>query len=113
MDPAKRITAAEALEHPWVVSKDDADLAEHSLTASQKELRRYNARRKFRAGVHGVSRRRSSSDRMMIMTLPLPPPPPTTTTTTTTTTATTNPSLCRLPSDCRRSTHAEVDPFIK
>jgi len=60
VDPSQRITAREALLHPWVL-QDDTTLSSHTLESSKKELRRYLARQKFRAGVRSVSSSCSSS----------------------------------------------------
>ena len=51
VDPEKRSTAAELLQHQWVVEKDVATV---QLTSALEELRRFNARRKFKAAVNTV-----------------------------------------------------------
>ena len=44
VDPAERITAEQALQHPWVMSGDD-ELAESQLGESLQRMRDFNARR--------------------------------------------------------------------
>lgn len=46
VDPAKRITIDEALEHPWIVGTSNQDLSH--VTG---EIKKFNARRKFKAGI--------------------------------------------------------------
>uniref|UniRef100_A0A7S2XV40 non-specific serine/threonine protein kinase n=1 Tax=Fibrocapsa japonica TaxID=94617 RepID=A0A7S2XV40_9STRA len=53
VDPNKRITAAEAMQHPWVTGADET-LAARNLDSQLRELRRFNARRKFRSGVKAI-----------------------------------------------------------
>ena len=53
VNPDKRFTVQQALMHPWL-RKTDADLAGHSLNDQLLELRKFNARRKFRAAVKAV-----------------------------------------------------------
>ena len=49
VDAKKRFTAEDVLNHPWVKDPDGAsDKPMPSFTA---EMRRYNARRRFRAGI--------------------------------------------------------------
>mmetsp|Transcript_9060 Transcript_9060/g.13531 ORF Transcript_9060/g.13531 Transcript_9060/m.13531 type:complete len:337 (-) Transcript_9060:288-1298(-) len=50
VDVSKRITAAEALNHPWLIKKDN-DLASRSLENNLDNLRLFNARRKLRAAI--------------------------------------------------------------
>lgn len=90
LDPANRLTAAEALRHPWVLvvrcldliwvewrgrlnrtarhvylilsttivpsfpKQADDELTSHGLSKAQVEIRKFNARRKFRASVRSV-----------------------------------------------------------
>ncbi|TFJ80859.1 hypothetical protein NSK_007814 [Nannochloropsis salina CCMP1776] len=53
VDPAQRLTPSQALAHPWVMA-DDEHLRAKKLTGTQAALKRFNARRKFRASVHSV-----------------------------------------------------------
>jgi len=53
VDAKKRITAEQAFNHPWVHVDDDV-LANKNLNTNLTEFRRYNARRKFRAGVKAI-----------------------------------------------------------
>ncbi|EKU21977.1 calcium-dependent protein [Nannochloropsis gaditana CCMP526] len=53
VDPAQRLTPSQALAHPWVMA-DDELLRAKKLTGTQAALKRFNARRKFRASVHSV-----------------------------------------------------------
>jgi len=53
VDPKKRMTAAEALENPWI--RGDADsLAKNDLGKNLQSLKRFNAKRKFKAAVSTV-----------------------------------------------------------
>ena len=52
LDPGKRITAAEALRHPWITSEGEAhDAPLHSVVAS---LRSFNADQKFKKATLGL-----------------------------------------------------------
>ena len=53
-NPANRITAAEALQHGWVASMRDEELAKYDLSGTQKEIKSFNARRKLRGFFMGV-----------------------------------------------------------
>ena len=53
LDPKKRLTAKEALEHEWMASCDKK-LAERDLSTTKKKIQNYNARRKFRAAVKAI-----------------------------------------------------------
>ncbi|CBN80278.1 possible CDPK [Ectocarpus siliculosus] len=53
VDPKKRLTAAQAVTHPWLLSKD-ADLLKHNLGVNLEQLRLFNARRKLRAAIKSV-----------------------------------------------------------
>jgi len=53
VSPAKRLSAQEALKHKWM-TQDDSVLAGMSLDANLSELRKYNAKRKFKAAVNAV-----------------------------------------------------------
>jgi serine/threonine protein kinase len=49
-EPNERVTATDALKHPWIAANDDV-LAQQNLTDSLEEFRKYNSARKFRTGV--------------------------------------------------------------
>ncbi|XP_047139567.1 calcium/calmodulin-dependent protein kinase type IV isoform X1 [Hydra vulgaris] len=51
LDPKKRLTAKEALAHPWVQGKG-ANIVH--MEKAQDKLREFNARRKIKAGAHAV-----------------------------------------------------------
>ena len=53
--PERRYTADQALAHPWL-NKAASELAGNSLNDQLSELRKFNAKRKFRAAVKAVSR---------------------------------------------------------
>lgn len=53
VNPDERLTAEDALAHPWLSIKDK-DLAKHTLNDQLLELRKFNARRKFRAAVKAI-----------------------------------------------------------
>lgn len=54
VDPAKRISAKEALEHKWMLT-DGKKLAAQDLGTNLAEFKKYNARRKFKGAVNAVS----------------------------------------------------------
>lgn len=53
VDPKKRLTAAQAVTHPWLFSKED-DLVSHNLGVNLEQLKLFNARRKLRAAIKSV-----------------------------------------------------------
>lgn len=53
VDPEERITAEQALEHPWVLTGDD-QLAESTLGESLQRMRMFNARRKFKSAINSI-----------------------------------------------------------
>ncbi|CAN0428859.1 unnamed protein product, partial [Discosporangium mesarthrocarpum] len=53
VDPKKRLTAAGAVVHPWLLSKD-VDLIRHNLDKNLDALRLFNAKRKLRAAIRSV-----------------------------------------------------------
>jgi calcium/calmodulin-dependent protein kinase I len=53
IDPAKRLTADQALTHPWVGLTAD-DLSRINLDANLRELKKFNANRKFKAAAKAV-----------------------------------------------------------
>lgn len=54
VDPARRLTASEAIKHPWLATKGE-DLATNNLEVGLKQLRIFNATSKLRAAIHSVS----------------------------------------------------------
>jgi calcium/calmodulin-dependent protein kinase I len=53
VDPAKRLSCEEALQHKWMM-QDASVLAAADLGTNLSELRKYNAKRKFKAAVQAV-----------------------------------------------------------
>lgn len=53
VDPTRRLTAAEACEHPWL-STARGNLAKHDLGAGLEKLKIFNAKRKLRAAIRSV-----------------------------------------------------------
>jgi calcium/calmodulin-dependent protein kinase I len=53
LNPRKRLTASQALEHRWM-TVSDCVLVEQDLAVNLTELKRFNAKRKFRAAVKTV-----------------------------------------------------------
>lgn len=53
LDMRKRLTVEQALAHPWL-QRSAAELAARSLDANLAELRKFQATKKFRAGVKAV-----------------------------------------------------------
>lgn len=51
LDPKKRLTAKQTLQHPWVQGKGAK--REH-MEKTQEKLKEFNARRKLKAGMYGV-----------------------------------------------------------
>jgi len=69
VDPKKRFTAQNVLDHPWVA--DIHGVSGEILPHFTQEMKRYNARRRFRAGImaaktisalHSIQKRVSASD---------------------------------------------------
>ena len=54
LDTRKRLTAKNALRHPWIQGENHL-LAEQDLSANLKRLKEFNATRKFKAAVNAVS----------------------------------------------------------
>jgi uncharacterized protein with PhoU and TrkA domain len=52
-DQTKRLTADQALAHAWMQEKEAA-LKVRKLTTGLQELRKFQARKKFRAGIQAV-----------------------------------------------------------
>lgn len=53
VNPEKRLTVEQALAHPWC-NKSAQDLTAHNLDGNLAVLRKYQATRKFKAGVRAV-----------------------------------------------------------
>lgn len=53
VDPSQRLTAEQALKHAWVLTKDDV-LVKRDLTGTVEEMKKFNAKRKFRGAVAAV-----------------------------------------------------------
>jgi calcium/calmodulin-dependent protein kinase I len=53
INPRKRLTAEKALQHVWMTTSGDV-LASMDLGANLTELKRFNAKRKFRAAVKTI-----------------------------------------------------------
>lgn len=59
VDPRQRLTASKAVNHPWLLSKDN-DLLNNNLKVNLEQLRLFNARRKLRAAIKSVRQRHNS-----------------------------------------------------
>lgn len=53
VDPSKRMTAKQALEHPWMLNSGK-NLAKNDLGFNQEQLRVFNATSKLRAAIKSV-----------------------------------------------------------
>lgn len=53
VDPNNRLTAKQVLQHEWVLAQD-AVLQQRDLTQTVEEMKKFNARRKFRAAAGAV-----------------------------------------------------------
>lgn len=53
VNPDNRLTAAQALRHPWFLVGEH-ELMERNLTSTLETMKKFNARRKFRGTVRGV-----------------------------------------------------------
>merc|ERR1711862_199636 len=53
LDPAKRSTASEVLDNPWLSEKKEI-LSRKSLYAGQKELKKFRCRKKLKVAMHTV-----------------------------------------------------------
>ncbi|CAM9646789.1 unnamed protein product [Heterosigma akashiwo] len=53
VDPDKRITIADALQHPWIMTSDEA-LLQRDLSLNHKEFKKFQAKRRLKAAVGGV-----------------------------------------------------------
>lgn len=63
VDPNQRASAAELLQHPWLSESDDT-LTDRPLEPTLAELKKFNARRKFRGAVLAVNATRRISSLM-------------------------------------------------
>ena len=53
VNPDQRITCEEAFRHKWI-TKSDRALSLVNLEKNLQEFKRFNAKRKFKSGVHAV-----------------------------------------------------------
>lgn len=60
VDPQRRLSAAEAVAHPWLLSRD-TDLVNNNLGVNLEQLKLFNARRKLRAAIKSVRAAHESS----------------------------------------------------
>lgn len=61
-----RATAVELLQHRWII---DSDVANVPLTSALTELRRFHARKKFKAAVHSVQAINSMNKAMSALSM--------------------------------------------
>jgi len=54
VDCDKRLTAADALNHPWISGLTDEQLQAHDLNGTLTEIRKFNARRKLKGTIKAV-----------------------------------------------------------
>jgi serine/threonine protein kinase len=54
VDMDKRMTAKEALNHPWISGMTDEDLMSHDLNGTLDEIKKFNARRKLKGTIKAV-----------------------------------------------------------
>ena len=52
IDPSKRLTAKEALQHPWIAS--EGTHSHKNMVSTKTQLKKYNARRRFRGAIRAV-----------------------------------------------------------
>ena len=72
---ADRITCEEACRHPWM-AKADRSLSKTDLGRNLEELKKYNAKRKFRAAVKAVVAANKLKSLIQAADKEGPPPPP-------------------------------------
>ncbi len=53
VNPLERLTAAQALAHPWLTSDEDK-LAACALDGAKAELRKFQAKKRFKKGVNAI-----------------------------------------------------------
>ena len=54
VDPMKRLDAEQAAANEWIREADDDDLEKKDLGPNLDQLKKFNAKRKFKAAVYGV-----------------------------------------------------------
>lgn len=54
VDPAQRLTVNQALSHPWLAEVNQKTLEGRTLNTGLKELRKFQAKRKFRASIKAI-----------------------------------------------------------
>ena len=54
VDHTKRLTAEDALDHPWIAGMSDQELQAHDLNGTLTEIRKFNARRKLKGTIKAV-----------------------------------------------------------
>lgn len=54
VDPKERITARQCLSHPWLAIDNVELLSDRDLASTMAELRKFNAKRKFRAAIRAA-----------------------------------------------------------
>jgi calcium/calmodulin-dependent protein kinase (CaM kinase) II len=54
VDIDKRMTAGDALKHPWISGMTDDDLMKHDLHGTLDEIKKFNARRKLKGTIKAV-----------------------------------------------------------
>ena len=55
LDTKKRMSARDALNHPWIADSDSTALVKNNLEITISNLRKFNAKRKFRSVADAVS----------------------------------------------------------
>jgi serine/threonine protein kinase len=53
VNPLERLTAQQALGHPWLLS-DEEKLSELALSGAQAEIKKFQARKRFKKGVNAI-----------------------------------------------------------